>query len=524
MRNTSIFSYVRNDISSFVNLISDKNYIFRATLINPKSLTINLQKSAILELDIEDNVYNPFFKGHVVIDNRDNVIERFKTDSTLSEFSNKSLLRGYRTRGDARDILLLSILPVDKGVTEGEYNMMSDSYYEVFGLQLMFVISDEIDTSNENSVVKRYTIQDFDYQILSERNTFFSTTSLLEGKSDIANLTDSEREATTGKIIKAILQTVLQDKSVIKTEVINGVAVTPDFEDGASKLFYSSPANYTAIDDISYMYSLHVSDNAYKDFAFLNKNQYTGEYELISASNIFKNSFNKTNDSGGKYYLENFTLQGGTKDVSGVIQNSMKKPAVALEFGELSDIIDIKFFNPPGKLYQDTIKTNLVHSYNCKTKMFHINGVDGDIENIKKSFDNIFVAPMKGKNAPSPNFILNNTQKTNLNYNNVFTIYNNDNDFIKLAVGRNTVLKNALKLNLGIEMTVQGGLHRHAGKFISIDRSGSYVENDFDDKFLGIYFIISVNHIFVNDNNYYNKIVAIKTYSFTDLKNNEDIV
>ena len=80
MRNTSIFSYVRNDISSFVNLISDKNYIFRATLINPKSLTINLQKSAILELDIEDNVYNPFFKGHVVIDNRDNVIERFKTD------------------------------------------------------------------------------------------------------------------------------------------------------------------------------------------------------------------------------------------------------------------------------------------------------------------------------------------------------------------------------------------------------------------------------------------------------------
>ena len=41
MRNTSIFSYVRNDISSFVNLISDKNYIFRATLINPKSLTLD---------------------------------------------------------------------------------------------------------------------------------------------------------------------------------------------------------------------------------------------------------------------------------------------------------------------------------------------------------------------------------------------------------------------------------------------------------------------------------------------------
>ena len=105
----------------------------------------------------------------------------------------------------------------------------------------------------------------------------------------------------------------------------------------------------------------------------------------------------------------------------------------------------------------------------------------------------------------------------------MFTVFDQDNDFIRLSSGRNKMLSDALKLNLGVELTVQGGLHRHAGKFISIDRTGSYIENDFDSKFMGIYFILSVQHIFVKDTTYLNKIVAVKTYSFTDLKNEEDI-
>ena len=61
-----------------------------------------------------------------------------------------------------------------------------------------------------------------------------------------------------------------------------------------------------------------------------------------------------------------------------------------------------------------------------------------------------------------------------------------------------------------------------AGRFISVDRKGSYVDNDFDNKFLGIYFILSVDHQFI-DNEYYNKIVAVKTYHFNDPMFNQNI-
>ena len=156
--------------------------------------------------------------------------------------------------------------------------------------------------------------------------------------------------------------------------------------------------------------------------------------------------------------------------------------------------------------------------------MFDINGVDGDIQRVKEDFSKLYVAPMKGRdNKPSPNFIINNTQKTNQNFDNKFLVYSEDSDALKLAFGRNEILKNALKLNLGVEITVQGGFQRKSGKFISIDRTGSYVDNDFDNKFLGIYFILQVDHIFKGNNSYYNKIIAVKTYHFNDPKINENI-
>ena len=520
MRFDSIFSYAKDDFKRFIHLINNKNYSFRATLINPKRLFIDLQKSAILELDIEDNVYNPFLDGHIVIDNTENVIERFKTDPSLTEFNDKTVFQGYRTRGDARDILLLSILPIEGG--EDNYNLGSDSFNAVFGLQAMFILTDEEDLTTETGKSKKYRIQDFDYQILKERKSFFSSVSLLGKKTDVSNLTDAEKSVPTGKIMKEILKIALSNDDVIFREKVNGTETTPYFEDGSSTLFYSSPAENSALDDLSFIYGLHVSGSSKKDFSFLNKTQYSGEYSLESASSIFKKSFNKQTDSGGQYFIENFTM-AGQRDVNNIIQNDVKKPAGALEFGETGDIIDVKFFNPPGGEYQNKLKTNLVHSYNFQNKKFVIDGVNGNIENVKKDFTELYVSPMKGKDTPKPYFLVNNTQKTNLNYDNVFTIFGQDNDFIRLSVGRNKLLKDALKLNLGVELTVQGGLHRQAGKFISIDRTGSYIENDFDNKFMGIYFVLSVNHIFVKDTTYLNKIVAVKTYSFTDLNNEENI-
>ena len=97
---------------------------------------------------------------------------------------------------------------------------------------------------------------------------------------------------------------------------------------------------------------------------------------------------------------------------------------------------------------------------------------------------------MKGKDdSPSPSVVLNSTKITNLSYENIFSLYSED-EFIKKSQGINKLLKNLLFTNIGVQLNVKGQMFRKAGNFFTLDRSENYVENNFDDKLLGIYFIV----------------------------------
>lgn len=519
MRNDALFSYAKDDYNRFFYTINRKNYLFRATLVNADGVIVDFQKGAIKELYIHDLIYNPFISGYILIDNTEDVIERYKTPPTNVEFNNAAGFRGYKTRGDARDLLFLSIIPVEPSTNP--YNVQSLSFNRLFGFQYVFALSNEQDVPSNTGKYKKYDLIDFDEEVLREKKIFFSTAKLIKG-SNVAYLSDKNRQAYTGECIKYILKEGLES-SVINTILSGGQEVTPQFESGSSKVFYSSPNDNSALDDLNYLYNLHVSNSPAKDFSYLKKDDYTGEYTLQSVSDMFSMAFDKSNDSGGPLFIENITIAGAQNE-GNVVENDIKKPLNALEFGEQGDVIDIKFYNTPGTLYQEKIRTILVNSYTFQQKTFNINAVDGDVQNVKNDFTKFYVQPMKGKdNKPFPNFIVNNTQKTNKNYDNVVLPYSEESDFLRLSLGRNQILKNALNVNLGVEITTQGGFQRMTGKFISIDRKGSYVDNDFDNKFLGIYFVISVEHQFVNDNSYINKIIAVKTYHFNDPKIQENI-
>ena len=526
MRNDALFTAEQSKYNLFKYIINKKNYIFRATFTNPDGYYVSFQKDAIIDLKITNNVYTPFMEGHIVVDNTEDVIERFKLSQPNKEFAANTTpdIVGYRTRGDGRDLLYLSIIPVDPTQTpdQSPYNQNSLNYNNVFGLQYIFVLSDETDIMTDTGKAKKYTLLDLDYILLRNRKIFFSTTDLLP-PTNLAFLDDLNRRAPTGSCMKYILQKGLGAPGAVFTSLSGNTTVSPYFETGSTKIFYSSPNDYTAYDDLMYMYGFHASNDAAKDFSFLSKGFFNGEYSLESASSIFTKAYNKSSNSGSTYYVENLTIAGGTTTNNNVIQNDIKKPLHALELGETSDIQEVKFFNSPGEEFQEKIKTVLVHNYDFDRGTFNVNSVDGDVEKVKKDFTSLYVQPMKGKNnLPSPHFIINNTQKTNQNFENRFLIYNQDNDTLKIAVGRNEILKRALKLNIGVEIIVQGGFQRKPGLFISIDRTGNYIDNDFDSKFLGIYFILQVDYQFVGNNQFINKILAVKTYHFNDPKFNEN--
>lgn len=520
MRNDQLFNYAKNGYQKFFYVIDKKNYLFRTTFISADGIVVDFEKDAIKELYINDVYNNPFKDGYIVIDNREDVIERYVSTNNTSEFSTQAFQRGYRTRGDARDLVLLTIIPIDP--SQNPYNEQSLTYNKFFGFQYVFILSDEQDIDDKQGKVKKYNLIDCDEQVLKEKKIFLSSAKI-NRKENTPYLSDFDRKAFTGDIMKEILNLGLQSPGSVYTVLSGNETITPYFEQGASKLFYSSPNNSTAFDDLNYVYGFHVSNSPYKDFSILQKDNFTGEYTLQSVGDLFTLAFDKQNDSGGKAYIENLTITG-SQDVNNVIQNDIKKPLRALEFGETGDVLSAKFFNTPGTEYKQRIKTTLVHAYNFQQKLFSIDGVTGNIENVKKDFTSFYSQPMKGRNNnPTPNLILTNTQKTNVNYDNKFLIYSEDGDYLKLSVGRNQLLKDALTLNIGVELTVPGGMHRKAGKFISIDRKGSYIDNDFDNKFLGIYLILGVEHLFVNSNQYVNKILAVKTYLFNDPKFNENV-
>lgn len=518
MRNDQLFAYAQENYQNFFCTINKKNYLFRATLVNADGIATDILKGAVKELSLTDTIMNPSMSGYIIIDNPDNVIERYKTDPTKTEFGIRSTHRGYRVRGDARDLLMLSIIPVDPSTNP--YNEQSISYNKIFGIQFVFVIVDEADTSVDGSRAKKFTFDDIDIQILKEKSIFFTTNSLLTNN-NVAYMTDNERKVFVGDALKAIIRIGLGDPSVVAS--LSGTNLTPNFESGQSKIFYSSPTNNSAWDDVDYLLDWYVSNEPGRDFAFISKDHYTGEYTFESFSKMFLKAYDAQKDAGGQYFIENLTI-AGAQDVSNVVENDIKKPLYALELGETSDVLDVKFFNTPGAAYQSMVNTTIVSDYDHESKEFHINAVDGNVNNVKNDFSTLFVAPMKGKdNKPTPNFIINNTQRTNQNYRHIFVPYSGGDKDLAYAVGRNRVLRNALMLNIGAEITVQGGLHRQSGKFISIDRTGSYVDNDFDNKFLGIYFVVSVDHSFINDDEFISKIIAVKTYHFTDPHINENI-
>jgi hypothetical protein len=147
---------------------------------------------------------------------------------------------------------------------------------------------------------------------------------------------------------------------------------------------------------------------------------------------------------------------------------------------------------------------------------------ESNIINAKEKFDNYYVKNMKGERKPFPSQITTNLKKLNFNYENIYNLYGGNSN-ITLSKGLNKLLKSSIITNLGIEVQLKGQMFRRAGKFITIDRDSLDPKNKFDDRFLGTYFIINVDHTFIKDDLYINRIYAVKTYYFDNLKFNENL-
>ena len=522
--------YIRNNLNgaeakAHSNKIDNQFYYIRAALVNPDGDRLDLSKGSLYNISLTDDLFDPFLKAEITLYNDNNAIERTTPTSLNTQ-------KGFTFRGDGRDVLFLEIIPLK--TTDKEYKLEeSKEYNSVFSLRNLFTVIEDTDVIIDGVTYKKLKLYDLDERKLKEKNLDFNSINTIQFSENnslsgvpLFNLDDDERANNTGILMRELLKfTLVQgDDDIFYTDrssqSSDGNINYIDFENGSSVINYASNAYKRAIDDLNYIYNIHNSNLDSKDFSILKKDYFTGKYTLINAKSFFDRAYNKDKDEGGTFLIEKINISGaGSLKVNNA---GGKSPKNTPQFNEKSQALNVRFFNTSFDILNEKVNTKIVHEYDFKNKTFNIMQKESNIINAKEKFDNYYVKNMKGERKPFPSQITTNLKKLNFNYENIYNLYGGNSN-ITLSKGLNKLLKSSIITNLGIEVQLKGQMFRRAGKFITIDRDSLDPKNKFDDRFLGTYFIINVDHTFIKDDLYINRIYAVKTYYFDNIPFNENL-
>ena len=478
----------------------DDLYEFRVILYNPDGKAFILRTEGIEALHIEDSMGRYYASGYIVV----------KNDHDLLEMPGQGG-KNYLFRGDSRDALRVSITPKINVKNSSQANEKTKTMY---ALNYDFIIYniEEIETDNPSQKFKKLYFWDLYHQILTEKNINFSTAKL--GKDAFSNSKELG-SVSTGVAIQEVLKQTFPISDGFKLAF-------GKFDAGGTDIFFSSPTGYKAEDCLEYLLSKHVSTAANNfDSCLLSIDRYPKTWSLISIKEYFDNAYKAASNAGGPLFLEKMLL-GGVKGSNPNVLNTIisRSPAISVYFTNAGTINNFSFVPPPGNLTQTRINTHNVHSYSYSSKDFVVDTESNSFASIKRVYDSNYVKGMLGqRGTPRSNLIGNTYRNSTQNITNVYST-SQENKQQRLGVGRNEALYNAIMLNNSISFKVPGATYRQTGKFISIDRTDSTSDSTFDDKLLGIYMIVKVNHIF-SGNSYYNEIVAVKTYNYKDLNQTE---
>jgi len=507
--------------------IGSDDYIFEVFLTNTNGDLIKINHAAIKELVIEDIATNFYHFGSITYQNTYDSIESYNgitdtSNTNATGYVQDSNLQ-YTFRGDARDLLIINILPKVPGVPYTSTNI--DAYKQMFNLKFTFCIYDTIDIPGEilGEKFKKLHFWDWSFEILNEKNTNFSTAAYINSP-NTKNLSNNDRSLFTGDAIMKLLQTNFPTTEGYNTQFSN------IWDLGGSKTFYTSPSDYYSIDDLHYLLKRHVStsDNNY-DFCLLEKDRYTDIWSFVSMKKLFDQAYNSqtnlansptsSNSSGGltieQFYISNqndaTTLNDNPLRSNPYEQNSI----YLLDYSNLDDYF---FKNTSGFDVQKKLVTTVVHSVSIPKKTFYMDLTNNNIAKARDIYFQNYVKNMKGDkgNSPSSNLTINQYRENQTNAKHIFTS-SEDSHEGKITYGRNEILKSAIFLNNAVTFRVRGSTHRRSRRFLSIDMRYNVPNSKFFDKFLGIYFITEVKHHFI-DNTYYNDLVCVKTYNYKDLK------
>lgn len=486
------------------------------------------------ELSIEESFMTWIVKGYITLNSDFEVLER----GALATATSTMIKAPYVFRTDGRNKISLRIRPLteDKTYLDQDWEMSFDCViYDV----------EDLDSDSNGRKLRRYYFWDERYQILTERNIDYASVYSNPNFTTSSGLGQQQRAYNPNLMLKDIITTAASNPPVMVKGITNTNTIKVGFDyrykgesianptqsmanfdtknwdngDQGNLYFYVSPSNAKAIDDISHVLDYCVSGNQ-KGPVFLRFGRSANDktWKLVSLASLFSQS--------QKNQIERFFIQDGIPAQEPYFGRSWIQP----------DGNNVNYVSPMGSRIQnykyspmvaadDARITNApVHSYSFETNSWTINFAQNTAKAVRDGLESLgklglFNLTNANPNSSNAHVLLNlNQSKQN------GTILKNvlmTSEYFPPNYTRNKMLKDALFLNEAISFDTFGSTLRTAGKFIFIDKTNSSTSNPFDDRFLGQWLTVKINHIFRPDD-YTNNICAVKIDSNSKLWTQND--
>ena len=465
--------------------------------------------------------------------------QNIQTTTKGSSQESPASLKSYQFRNDGFDLLRIMIHPTNnsKEADTGSFlpNVGDNPRWYLSYLFSIYDVEDIENVAGNQGVGSTYMkclklyFKDVRAQILQTTNLEYSTATSKDYTPNFSSGLANEGVLYVGDAMLEIFNKAVGDLQLggcLEFLQLEG----PNWDKGINEIFYTSPAEYNALEDLQYLMSSHVSSTQLKnsnvyDLSIMHteRSQSPTLLEPICVSPLtefFDKALNGT--EAGELQLEHFFVTSHTDEVPN-IQKSDKAPFSNasdrdLKTAKYGQIISYSFVDMSPEINSKLFSWTPVYSVDIGNRVFAAEFMQNTPENARKLIaesyiDKLFKDNSAGTNQSEKLFlgtIHKSKQKAN-----VFPTFslNGDNEITRQRNGIHQLIYTGLFQNACICFKTLGLTLRESGTFIAIDRTDGSNDDDYNNKLYGQWLVVKVDHIF-EAGAYVNVIYAIKIHRY----------
>ena len=416
-------------------------------------------------------------------------------------------------------------------LTENDTKWMMSYVFSVYDVEDVNGIPELQGTMGSYLKCLKLKFHDVRHQILQTTNLEYSTSEPKDKKIEpnfFSDLSPGQGVMYTGDILRDIFNEALAKPEYGGCPEFEIKQDYPDWDKGKAELFYTSPAQSSAEEDVQYVYSHHVSKKDlkggigvnYQDMCLLHTERsktfgFIEELALTPLSDYFEKA---GSSEPGSLQKEHFFVTAATEEVS--ITNLHRAPiggdprTTDLKTSKYGQILSYSFVDMSPTINSNMFCSKPVYSVDIGSRTFNIEFKGNDVISARRMIGESYISKMfkEGENTEELFLPTIHKNKKDLNVFPTFSL-NGNNTAVRQRNGLHDLLYTGVFQNACICFKVLGLTYRESGTFIGIDKTSGCADNDYNNKLFGQWFVVKVDHIF-EAGIHMNIIYAVKIHRF----------